>query len=115
MGNTRLGIPNSPKPFKSGSDDGPLNGAASASDSLAVFAFLSQEIQAKMGKDFLGKMPIDKMERYCLATVENGHPTSQMLFELVTNFLEAYSNPDTNEGALKALDFLAYQAEQARL
>lgn len=115
MGNTRLGVTNSPMPFQSTPDGGPLNGSGSSADSLAVFAFLSQEIQATMGKDFLGKMPIDMMERYCLATVNNGHPTAQMLLELVTSFLEAYSNPETNEEALKALDFLAHQAEQARL
>lgn len=113
MGNQRLDSPSAPtqSPGKPGEALSP--DLRQPDDSFSVYAFLSHEVQARLGKDFLGKMPLDLMERYCLATVENGHPTADMLYELVTNFLTAYANPATNEDALKALDFLSYQAEQA--
>jgi len=114
MGNPRLGNPSVLTPLQSASGDDLRNGIPEAANSTAVFAFLSLEIQAKLGKDFLGKIPLDQMEGYCLATVENGHPTADMLYQLITNFLQAYSNPETTEDALKALDFLGYQADKSR-
>lgn len=86
--------------------------ANEAPDSLAVLAFLSQEIMGRMGKDFLGKMPLELMERFCIATVENNDPTGELLHKLVINFMTAYSNQDTNAEALKAFDFLDYLADQ---
>ncbi|WHS57587.1 MULTISPECIES: hypothetical protein [Pseudomonas] len=113
MGNQHLDSPSAPTSPTGNPGEAPSPDMRSPDDAFSVYAFLSQEVQAKLGKDFLGKMPLDLMERYCLATVENGHPTADMLYELVTNFLTAYANPATKEDALKALDYLGYQAEQA--
>ncbi|MFL1449301.1 hypothetical protein ACI77O_12970 [Pseudomonas tritici] len=81
-------------------------------DSLAVFTYLSQEVIACMGKDFFGKMPMDQMEKYCMATVKANDPTGQLLLQVVTNFMTAYTDPATREEALKAFDYLSHLAEK---
>ena len=86
-----------------------------AKDSLAILAFLSQEVMARMGKDFLGKIPLDLTERFCMATVERNDPTGELLYKLVTNFMTAYANSETSDEALKAFDFLDYQIGRAHV
>lgn len=113
MGNPRIDLSTAPTPSLNSSGESSSDSSGPVDDAFAVYSFLSHEIQAKLGKDFLGKMPLEHMERYCLATVENGHPTADMLHQLVVNFLQAYSNPETNAEALKAFDYLEFQAEQA--
>lgn len=113
MGNTRIDPSTAPNPPMKASVESSSASSGPVDDAFSVYTYLSHEIQAKLGKDFLGKMPLEHMERYCLATVENGHPTADLLHKLVLNFLKAYSNPETNADALKAFDYLDYQAELA--
>jgi len=35
------------------------------------------------------------LQSYCLATVRQNQPTAALLYELITNFMKAYSNPET--------------------
>ncbi len=114
MGNARIDPSSAPAPSPNSSGESSSDSSGPVDDAFSVYTFLSHEIQAKMGKDFLGKMPLEHMERYCLATVENGHPTAEMLHQLMVNFLQAYANPKTHAEALKAFDYLDYQAEQSR-
>lgn len=86
----------------------PLDVSDEVKDSLAVLTFLSQDIMQHMGKDFLGKVPFDVLERFCMATVNRNDPTGDLLFKLVTNFMAAYANSETADEALKAFDFLEY-------
>lgn len=112
MGNPRLGSDLPPQPTVNSTDDCPETSCPDPSDSVAVLAFLSQEVIACMGKDFLAKMPLDLMERYCMATVEAEDPTGQLLRKLMINFMTAYSAPTTRDEALKAFDFLDYLSEK---
>jgi len=48
-----------------------------------------------------------------LATVRQNQPTAALLYELITNFMKAYSNPETNADALKAFDYLTHLSEVA--
>ena len=112
MGNPRLD-PNLPVlSTVDKTDDSSETELPSPSDTVEVLAFLSQEVIACMGKEFLAKTPLDLMERYGVATVDSNDPTGQMLRDLTTNFMNAYSSPETREEALKALDFLAYLSEK---
>jgi hypothetical protein len=109
MGNPRFGPVSSPQSSKSSNDDGATDESSdSTSDSLAVLAFMSQEIMRRMGKDFLEKIPLDVTEQFCLSTVEKNDPTAELLYQLVTNFMKAYAKENTNEEALKAFDYLDY-------
>ncbi|MCF5382063.1 hypothetical protein GIW05_00815 [Pseudomonas syringae] len=86
----------------------PADVSEDVKDSLTVLTFLSQDIMQHMGKDFLGKVPFDLLERFCMATVNRNDPTGDLLFKLVTNFMAAYANLETTDEALKAFDFLEY-------
>lgn len=81
-------------------------------DSDAVFSFCSQEIAALLGNDFLAKLPRDVLVAFCLASVEHNHPTAELLYKLIINFMLAYSNHTANEEALKAFDFLDYLTDR---
>jgi len=87
--------------------------AANGEDNaLAIYNFLSHELRASMGHDFLGKMPMPVVEKYCVATVLHDHPTADMLHQLMVNFMSAYADAATNEEALKAFDYLAHLADK---
>lgn len=91
-----------------------LGSESSKSDDLAAIQkFLSREIEDRLGADFSTKMPVELMESYCLATVRHNEPTAALLYELITNFMKAYANPETTADALKAFDYLAHLAEKA--
>lgn len=81
-------------------------------DAEAVFSFCSQEIAALLGNDFLAKVPREVLFAFCLASVEHNHPSAELLYKLVLNFMVAYSNKATNEEALKAFDFLDYLTDR---
>lgn len=112
MGNSLIGSERTPQPSPEASDATSPTERPTSTDSMAVFSYLSQEIIASMGKDFLGKTPIDLMERYCLATVEANDATGPMLHQVVTNFMTAYTNPETRDEALKAFDYLTHLADK---
>ncbi|HBO2935246.1 TPA: hypothetical protein L4R50_000242 [Pseudomonas aeruginosa] len=86
--------------------------ANDSGDAEAVFSFCSQEIAALLGNDFLAKVPREVLFAFCLATVEHNHPSAELLYKLVLNFMVAYSNNATNEEALKAFDFLDYLTDR---
>lgn len=81
-------------------------------DSLSVATFLEQEISHLLGSDFVSKMPSQLLEAFCLATVERGHPTAELLYKLVINFMIAYASADSNEDALKAFDYLDFLTDK---
>lgn len=90
---------------------------SSANDSCnrdveAVFSFCSQEIAAQLGNDFLAKLPREVLAAFCLASVEHNHPTAELLYKLILNFMLAYSNHSTHEDSLKAFDFLDYLTDK---
>jgi hypothetical protein len=94
---------------KASSGEAAANGEDNA---LAIYNFLSHELRASMGHDFLGKMPMPVMEKYCVATVLHDHPTADLLYQLMVNFMSAYAGAETNEEALKAFDYLAHLADK---
>jgi hypothetical protein len=85
--------------------DSPANDSC---DSDVVLSHCSQEIAALLGNDFLAKLPKDVLSAFCLASVEHNHPTAELLYKLIINFMLAYSSQAANEEALKAFDFLDY-------
>lgn len=93
------------------SEPGEVPAHEKSADSLAIFNFLSGEIEDRMGADFLAKMPLDLLEPYCLATVRQNEPTAALLYELMTNFMKAYANPETNAEAMTAFDYLTHLAD----
>lgn len=111
MGNPRPGSHTDQKPSASDKDVLSSEAAITPGDSLALMAFLSPEIIARMGKDFLNTVPLELMEKFCVASVERNDPTGELLQKIVQNFMIAYSNPDTRDEALKAYDFLDYLSE----
>jgi hypothetical protein len=113
MGNSRFGPVSAPHSSRSCNDESaPTETADTSKDSLAILAYLSQEIIGRMGKDFLGKVPLNLTERFCMTTVERNDPTAELLYKLVTNFMTAYANAETSDEALKAFDFLDYLADK---
>lgn len=114
MGNPSFGPVGASLSSKSVNDDcTQADARETAKDSLAILAYLSQEVMTRMGKDFLVKMPLDLTERFCLATVKRNDPTGELLYKLVTNFMTAYANAETSDEALKAFDFLDYLSDKA--
>lgn len=81
-------------------------------DADAVFSFCSQEIAALLGNDFLTKLPRDVLAEFCLASVKHNHPTAELLYKIIINFMLAYSNPTAHEDSLKAFDFLDYLTDR---
>lgn len=77
-----------------------------AADARRVLSYLSDEVIAVMGKDFLTKIPVTVFQEFCIATVERNDPTGQLLHNLLVNFMIAYTNSETNEEAYKAYDYL---------
>lgn len=113
MGSTNHGVNGRPHlKLAASSDPNPVSASEKSADTLAIFNFLSGEIVDRMGADFLTKMPLDLLEPYCLASVRQNEPTAALLYDLVTNFMKAYANSETNEEALKAFDYLAHLAGQ---
>lgn len=112
MGNTNHGMKRK-QHLKLAASSEPTSVSASerSADTLAIFNFLSAEIEDRMGADFLAKMPLDLLEPYCLATARQNEPTAALLYELMTNFMKAYANPESNSEALKAFDYLAHLAD----
>ena len=113
MGNTRHGAQNRPHLTLAVSDGRPLPENSQSPDLAAIYTFLAPEIQDRMGSDFLNKVPYELLQSYCLATVRQNQPTAALLYELITNFMKAYSNPETNADALKAFDYLTHLSEVA--
>lgn len=81
-------------------------------DALSVASYLEQEIAQLLGADFVAKMPAELLEAFCLATVDRNHPTAELLYKLVINFMIAYASSSTNEDALKAFDYLDYLSDK---
>lgn len=113
MGSTKHGAQSRPHLTLAVSSERALPENSQSPDLVAIYTYLAPEIGDRMGADFLTKVPYELAQSYCLATVRQNEPTAALLFELVTNFMTAYSNPETNADALKAFDFLAHQAEVA--
>ncbi len=79
-----------------------------AIDEPMPLQFLSQDIAAYMGKDFLATISKADLEAFCLRTIERDEPTGKLLSVLMQNFMKAYGNPETSEESMKAFDYLTY-------
>lgn len=112
MGNRRSERDSTTHPFDIEQADELPSVVPSDSDAMVPLAFLTQEVNAYMGKDFIAKIPLDVMERYCMATVDRDEPTGELLYKLLLNFMVAYSDSKTSEDALKAFDFLDYLTDK---
>lgn len=113
MGNTRHGAQGRPHLTLAVSSERATPPSDQSADLTAIYNFLSSEIENRLGADFLTKIPVELMHAYCLATVRQNEPTAALLYELITNFMTAYANPETNAEALKAFDFLTHLADKA--
>lgn len=113
MGNTSHGAQSRPHLTLAVSGERPNLASDQSADVAAIYTFLSSEIEDRLGADFLSKMPIDLLQSYCLATVRQNEPTAALLYELMTHFMKAYANPETNADALKAFDYLTHLSEKA--
>ncbi|HDS1721578.1 hypothetical protein NPS53_08710 [Pseudomonas putida] len=113
MGSTRHGVQSKPHLTLAVSDGRPLPDDGQSPDLAAIYTFLAPEIEDRMGADFLTKVPYELLQSYCLATVRQNEPTAALLYELITNFMKAYANPETNADALKAFDYLSHLSEVA--
>lgn len=113
MGNTSRGAQSRPHLTLAVSGEQPVHASDQSADLTSIYDFLSHEIEDRLGVGFVEKIPMELLQSYCLATVRQNEPTAALLHELITNFMTAYSNPETNAEALKAFDFLAHLSEKA--
>lgn len=112
MGNTSHGAHSKPHLTLAVSDERPDSPLDQSADLAVIYNFLSREIELRLGEDFPSKIPTDLLRSYCLATVRQNEPTSALLYDLITNFMRAYSHPETNADALKAFDYLTHLSEK---
>lgn len=113
MGNTCHGAQIRPNLTLAVSGEKPRSDSGKSDDLAAIQKYLSREIEDRLGADFPTKMPNELMQAYCLATVRQNEPTAALLYELITNFMKSYANPETNADALKAFDYLTHLSEKA--
>lgn len=79
-------------------------------ESLVPLNFLTQEIIAYMGPEFVKAIPLDVLEKYCMQSIDLDHPTGKMLLTIITNFMRAYGRPEFSDKAMEAFDYLDYVA-----